>query len=70
MGFLNDHPDISQGLLVGDRHQGLDQRPQLGKEAAGNYPGPWFPEPLLGDPYQDPERSAELATQCPWLPWC
>lgn len=25
------------------------------------YPGPWFPEPLLGDPYQDPERSAELA---------
>jgi RNA polymerase sigma-70 factor (ECF subfamily) len=25
------------------------------------YPGPWFPEPLLADPYQDPERSAELA---------
>jgi RNA polymerase sigma-70 factor, ECF subfamily len=25
------------------------------------YPGPWFPEPLLTDPYQDPERSAELA---------
>jgi RNA polymerase sigma-70 factor, ECF subfamily len=25
------------------------------------YPGPWFPEPLLSDPYQDPERSAELA---------
>lgn len=25
------------------------------------YPGHWFPEPLLGDPYQDPERSAELA---------
>jgi RNA polymerase sigma-70 factor, ECF subfamily len=25
------------------------------------YVGEWFPEPLLGDPYQDPERSAELA---------
>jgi RNA polymerase sigma-70 factor, ECF subfamily len=26
-----------------------------------HYVGPWFPEPLLTDPYQDPERSAELA---------
>ncbi|MBB5940448.1 RNA polymerase sigma-70 factor [Streptomyces zagrosensis] len=25
------------------------------------YIGPWFPEPLLTDPYKDPERSAELA---------
>ncbi|QBI54076.1 RNA polymerase sigma-70 factor [Streptomonospora litoralis] len=25
------------------------------------YIGPWFPEPLLADPYQDPERSADLA---------
>jgi RNA polymerase sigma-70 factor (ECF subfamily) len=25
------------------------------------YPGPWFPEPLLQDPYEDPERAAELA---------
>ncbi|MGI5228850.1 RNA polymerase sigma-70 factor [Actinoallomurus sp. CA-142502] len=25
------------------------------------YPGPWFPEPLLSDPYEDPARSAELA---------
>jgi RNA polymerase sigma-70 factor, ECF subfamily len=25
------------------------------------YIGPWFPEPLLTDPYSDPERSAELA---------
>ena len=25
------------------------------------YVGPWFPEPLMTDPYQDPERSAELA---------
>ena len=25
------------------------------------YAGPWFPGPLLTDPYQDPERSAELA---------
>jgi RNA polymerase sigma-70 factor, ECF subfamily len=25
------------------------------------YVGPWFPEPLIADPYQDPERSAELA---------
>lgn len=25
------------------------------------YVGPWFPEPLLSDPYQDPERSAQLA---------
>ncbi|WP_280242901.1 RNA polymerase sigma-70 factor [Nocardia abscessus] len=25
------------------------------------YVGPWFPEPLLADPYEDPQRSAELA---------
>ncbi|MGR6915937.1 RNA polymerase sigma-70 factor [[Actinomadura] parvosata] len=25
------------------------------------YAGQWFPEPLLADPYDDPERSAELA---------
>ncbi|TQJ91521.1 RNA polymerase sigma-70 factor [Streptomyces sp. SLBN-31] len=26
-----------------------------------HYVGPWFPEPLLADPYEDPERAAELA---------
>jgi RNA polymerase sigma-70 factor (ECF subfamily) len=26
-----------------------------------SYLGPWFPEPLVTDPYQDPERAAELA---------
>lgn len=25
------------------------------------YVGPWFPEPLVSDPYEDPARSAELA---------
>ncbi|GAA1981857.1 RNA polymerase sigma-70 factor [Catenulispora subtropica] len=25
------------------------------------YVGPWIPEPLLSDPYEDPERAAELA---------
>ncbi|WP_250031433.1 RNA polymerase sigma-70 factor [Paractinoplanes maris] len=25
------------------------------------YVGPWLPEPLMDDPYEDPERSAELA---------
>lgn len=25
------------------------------------YSGPWFPEPLLSDPYQDPARAVELA---------
>lgn len=25
------------------------------------YVGPWFPEPLLDDPYADPERAADLA---------
>ena len=25
------------------------------------YPGPWFPEPLLEDPYSEPERAAQLA---------
>ncbi len=25
------------------------------------YVGPWFPEPLLSDPYQDPARTVELA---------
>jgi RNA polymerase sigma-70 factor (ECF subfamily) len=26
-----------------------------------SYVGPWFPEPLLDDPYENPERAAELA---------
>lgn len=26
-----------------------------------SYVGPWFPEPLLSDPYEDPERAAQLA---------
>ncbi|MFD3523557.1 RNA polymerase sigma-70 factor [Streptomyces sp. NPDC058653] len=26
-----------------------------------SYVGPWFPEPLLSDPYEDPARSVELA---------
>ncbi len=44
------------------------------------YVGPWFPEPVLADPYQDPERSAELADSppafgrevppCPWPRCC
>lgn len=25
------------------------------------YPGPWLPEPVLDEPYHDPERAAELA---------
>lgn len=25
------------------------------------YVGPWFPDPLVADPYEDPERAAELA---------
>ncbi|MFE2359529.1 sigma-70 family RNA polymerase sigma factor, partial [Streptomyces virginiae] len=25
------------------------------------YTGPWFPEPLLSDPYEDPARAVELA---------
>ncbi|AJE82287.1 MULTISPECIES: RNA polymerase sigma-70 factor [Streptomyces] len=25
------------------------------------YVGPWFPEPLLSDPYEDPQRAVELA---------
>ncbi|MGK8511211.1 sigma factor [Nocardia asiatica] len=34
------------------------------------YVGPWFPEPLLTDPYQDPQRSAELADSVSWRPCC
>jgi RNA polymerase sigma-70 factor (ECF subfamily) len=34
------------------------------------YVGPWFPEPLLTDPYEDPERSAELAERCQWRRCC
>lgn len=26
-----------------------------------SYPGPWLPEPLIDDPYDDPARAAELA---------
>jgi hypothetical protein len=39
---------------VGDRGGNARRRRE-------EYVGPWFPEPLLTDPYEDPERSAELA---------
>ncbi len=32
-----------------------------GRVRRETYIGPWFPEPLLTDPYDDPQRSAELA---------
>jgi RNA polymerase sigma-70 factor (TIGR02957 family) len=32
-----------------------------GRARRETYIGPWFPEPLLTDPYDDPQRSAELA---------
>jgi RNA polymerase sigma-70 factor, ECF subfamily len=32
------------------------------------YVGQWFPEPLLTDPYEDPERSAELADSVSMAP--
>jgi RNA polymerase sigma-70 factor, ECF subfamily len=32
-----------------------------GRARRETYVGPWFPEPLLTDPYEDPQRSAELA---------
>jgi RNA polymerase sigma-70 factor (ECF subfamily) len=32
-----------------------------GRRQRETYVGSWFPEPLLTDPYQDPQRSAELA---------
>jgi RNA polymerase sigma-70 factor (ECF subfamily) len=34
---------------------------RLARVRREEYVGPWFPEPLLADPYQDPVRSAELA---------
>jgi RNA polymerase sigma-70 factor (ECF subfamily) len=34
---------------------------RLARVRREGYVGPWFPEPLLTDPYQDPARSAELA---------
>ena len=36
----------------------LSARPACGARSTS---GQWFPEPLLTDPYEDPERSAELA---------
>ena len=30
--------------------------------------GPWLPEPLLSDPYEDPAHAAELRTPCRDLP--
>jgi len=42
---------------VNDRSPARTGRGGAGEE----YTGPWLPEPLLSDPYQDPERSAELA---------
>jgi RNA polymerase sigma-70 factor (ECF subfamily) len=32
-----------------------------GRRRRESYVGSWFPEPLLTDPYEDPERSAELS---------
>jgi RNA polymerase sigma-70 factor (ECF subfamily) len=32
-----------------------------GRRQRERYVGSWFPEPLLTDPYEDPERSAELS---------
>ena len=32
-----------------------------GRRQRESYVGSWFPEPLLTDPYEDPQRSAELA---------
>ncbi|MER5804057.1 RNA polymerase sigma-70 factor [Streptomyces mirabilis] len=32
-----------------------------GRQRREEYVGPWFPEPLLTDPYEDPAHSAELA---------
>ena len=34
------------------------------------YVGQWFPEPLLTDPYEDPERAAGWPTPCRWRPCC
>jgi hypothetical protein len=33
------------------------------------YVGPWFPEPLLTDPYEDPVRLS-WPTRCRWRPCC
>jgi RNA polymerase sigma factor (sigma-70 family) len=35
--------------------------PRSARVRRESYVGPWFPEPLLTDPYEDPARSAELA---------
>ena len=42
-------------------HSIRGMRAALGPVRREAYVGPWLPEPLLSDPYQDPERSAELA---------
>ncbi|MFG2881867.1 sigma-70 family RNA polymerase sigma factor [Streptomyces sp. NPDC048297] len=34
---------------------------RLARVRREEYVGPWFPEPLLSDPYQDPARAVELA---------
>jgi RNA polymerase sigma-70 factor (ECF subfamily) len=34
---------------------------RLARVRREEYVGPWFPEPLLDDPYEDPARSVELA---------
>ncbi|MEU6091421.1 RNA polymerase sigma-70 factor [Streptomyces sp. NPDC047085] len=34
---------------------------RLARVRREEYVGPWFPEPLLNDPYEDPARSVELA---------
>ena len=64
MGALGDIPDavhLGQGLPLGRSHTDFNRRAPLGARATRGVRGPWFPEPLLDDPYEDPERSAELA---------
>ena len=42
-------------------HAHLDRPAPVGAGAARGVRRGWLPEPLLSDPYQEPERAAELA---------
>jgi RNA polymerase sigma-70 factor, ECF subfamily len=52
---------IGEGISVDRGHRISINVLRSARVRREEYVGQWLPEPLLEDPYQDPERSAELA---------
>lgn len=60
-GSVTRPPNVGQGVSVGRGDPDLDRCAALGAVRPEEYVGPWFPEPLPSDPYEDPARAVEPA---------